>query len=594
MPDHPLLVAVDIGNSRIKLGWFEKSLTSDALPKPIGELTLPAEAWDESLIARTLPWEALGGRWCVASVNRPATKRLITWLNSTVPHKRPSDVRELSHHDLPLAVRVAEPDRVGIDRLLGAVAANRLRDPELPAIVIDLGSAMTFDLVAADGAFLGGAILPGVGMSARRFTTLPISCRRFPMDELAEPPPALGTSTVEAMRSGLYWGAVGAMRELVVRLREALATDEPTTTGLSHRRRRPRSRTVPPGRRHVRSSPGARRHCQRRRRMSEHSEPTVAAILTPTGRGAIASIAIDGPQAAAMVAQLFVPAVSRPFIERPQGDIVYGRWSSSNEDVVACRRNTDRVEIHCHGGVAASRAILDSLVAAGCIAVSWQDFVARDERDRIRAAARVALAECRTQRSAAILLDQYRGALAHAIREIDSVLEHRQTTAAVQSLELLLSRSRLGLHLASPWQVVIAGPPNVGKSSLINALVGYERAIVFDQPGTTRDVVTALTAFDGWPVELSDTAGLRESRDPLELAGVAKAQQQLQQADLILLVFDRLQPWTRRPTSARRSMARRTRCPQQARSVFGSVVQRLSNSAAAWHRCKRLDRPTAV
>ncbi len=134
-------------------------------------------------------------------------------------------MRELSHHDLPLAVRVPEPDRVGIDRLLGAVAANRLRDRERPAIVIDLGSAMTFDLISADGAFLGGAILPGVGMSARALHDFTDRLPQIPMDELAEPPPPLGTSTGEAMRSGLYWGAVGAMRELIVRLRDALGTD---------------------------------------------------------------------------------------------------------------------------------------------------------------------------------------------------------------------------------------------------------------------------------------------------------------------------------------------------------------------------------
>ncbi len=279
--------------------------------------------------------------------------------------------------------------------------------------------------------------------------------------------------------------------------------------------------------------------------MREPTKSTVAAILTPTGRGAIATIAIDGPDAAGIVEKLFVPATSRPFIARPHGDIVYGRWSSSNEDLIVCRRDTDRVEVHCHGGVAASRAIIDSLVAAGCASLSWQEFVAREESNRIRVAARVALAECRTPRTAEILLDQYQGALAQAICEIDSLLERRHTDVARQSLELLISRSRLGLHLAAPWQVVIAGPPNVGKSSLINAVLGYERAIVFDQPGTTRDVVTALTAFDGWPVEICDTAGLGDSRDPLELAGISKAHQQLDRADLIVLVFDRSQSWTR-------------------------------------------------
>ena len=81
-----------------------------------------------------------------------------------------------------------------------------------------------------------------------------------------------------------------------------------------------------------------------------------------------------------------------------------------------------------------------------------------------------------------------------------------------------------GRHLLTPFDVVLAGPANVGKSSLINALVGYNRAIVYDAPGTTRDVITAETAIDGWPVTLSDTAGLRDSDDPLEMAGVQTAQ----------------------------------------------------------------------
>jgi tRNA modification GTPase len=278
--------------------------------------------------------------------------------------------------------------------------------------------------------------------------------------------------------------------------------------------------------------------------MSEPHPPTVAAILTPRGRGAIATVAVAGPQATSIVEQLFAPATPRQLTERPLRDILYGRWLSTSEEIVVSRTEHDRVEIHCHGGVAASKAIIDSLVAAGCTAISWQDFVAREEPNRIRAAAHITLADCRTRRTATILLDQYNGALESAIRHIESLLVNQQTNDAIQAVELLLSRARLGLHLASPWQVVIAGPPNAGKSTLINALLGYERAIVFDQPGTTRDVVTALAAFDGWPVELSDTAGLRESRDPLELAGVEKAQEQLRQADLILLVFDSSQPWS--------------------------------------------------
>jgi tRNA modification GTPase len=107
---------------------------------------------------------------------------------------------------------------------------------------------------------------------------------------------------------------------------------------------------------------------------------------------------------------------------------------------------------------------------------------------------------------------------------------------AAQTLDVLLAHRDVGLHLTTPWQVVLTGPPNVGKSSLINALMGFQRAIVSPTPGTTRDVVTATTAIDGWPVQLADTAGLRETRDELEAAGVELARVALSKADLVIVV----------------------------------------------------------
>jgi tRNA modification GTPase len=92
--------------------------------------------------------------------------------------------------------------------------------------------------------------------------------------------------------------------------------------------------------------------------------------------------------------------------------------------------------------------------------------------------------------------------------------------------------------LTEPFRVVLTGRPNVGKSSLINALVGFQRSIVFDQPGTTRDVVTAETAWDGWPVLLADTAGLRANAEGLEAHGIDLAHKQIEQADLVLIVLD--------------------------------------------------------
>ena len=90
--------------------------------------------------------------------------------------------------------------------------------------------------------------------------------------------------------------------------------------------------------------------------------------------------------------------------------------------------------------------------------------------------------------------------------------------------------------------MVIAGRPNVGKSRLLNALAGYQRAIVDPTPGTTRDLVTALTAFDGWPVELVDTAGVRETDNAIERSGIDRTLRQTETADLVLKVLDRSEP----------------------------------------------------
>ncbi|MFZ5833296.1 MAG: type III pantothenate kinase, partial [Planctomycetota bacterium] len=116
---------------------------------------------------------------------------------------------------LGLKVDLERPDMVGIDRLLDAVAANALRDPARPAVVVDVGSAITVDLVSAAGAFQGGAILPGLGMAARALHEFTDLLPLIEAHELGEPPPVVGPATVPAMRSGLFWGAVGAVRELV-------------------------------------------------------------------------------------------------------------------------------------------------------------------------------------------------------------------------------------------------------------------------------------------------------------------------------------------------------------------------------------------
>ncbi|MEX2138569.1 MAG: type III pantothenate kinase [Pirellulales bacterium] len=234
----PPLIAVDIGNSRIKVGRFAGERDQAGLPIPSHVLELSASSFDPASLTDSFAAAQAGtgttAEWWIASVNRAPTEQLTAWLkerafdefDSSKRHERGASVGSsersgyclLKHLDLPLAVELPQPDRVGIDRLLGAVAANQVRAAGRAAVVVGVGTAITVDLVSPAGAFLGGAILPGIGISARAMHDFTDRLPLVTMEELADPPPALGTSTIEAMRSGLYWGALGAMKELIARL----------------------------------------------------------------------------------------------------------------------------------------------------------------------------------------------------------------------------------------------------------------------------------------------------------------------------------------------------------------------------------------
>ena len=238
--------------------------------------------------------------------------------------------------------------------------------------------------------------------------------------------------------------------------------------------------------------------------------------LTPPGRGAIATLPIGARRDRG--GAVAVPRPQRPAAGRlPPDRLAVGRFGGDRgEEVVVRRRADDAVELHCHGGLAAVAMIEEALVAAGCQSVAWRDWAAGRHADPIARRRLSALADARTQRTAAILLDQYHGALSRAMDEIRQAIDRGRHDAARQQIDALLARADLGRHLVQPWRVVLAGRVNVGKSSLINALAGYGRSIVHPSPGTTRDAVTVTTAIDGWPVELCDTAGLRSGGDAVE------------------------------------------------------------------------------
>lgn len=272
-----------------------------------------------------------------------------------------------------------------------------------------------------------------------------------------------------------------------------------------------------------------------------------ASLLTPPGRGAVAVIRVhdaalsESTRLTQAIDSCFAAVNGRAIRDQPSSRLCYGHWETDDtrEDVVVCRTDTTTVEISCHGGRVAVDRVLGSLKHAGASVVDWQtqQEVMSSGPDAETANA---LSQATTARAAAVLLDQASGTLKDAFTRMLSL---DADELAIQ-IDHLLAQARFGLHLTEPWRVVLAGRPNVGKSTLINALLGYTRAIVFDQPGTTRDVVTGQTAFDGWPFELADTAGIRITTDELERAGIDRARRTLETADLVCLLLDTSQAAT--------------------------------------------------
>ena len=262
---------------------------------------------------------------------------------------------------------------------------------------------------------------------------------------------------------------------------------------------------------------------------------TRVGVLTPPGTGAIATVAVAGPGAWAAMRSLFRPA-GQPLLDAPDvGGVWFGKLGegAADEVVVAVRQADPEllVEIHCHGGRQVVRWVVDRFVSCGCVEVSVWNLVKPTRCDGWACDDRALepLSRAPTLRTASILLDQYHGAFARAVAD----------PAALTSLA---DYAGVGRHLTAPWTVVVTGPPNVGKSSLINALAGYQRSAVAPVAGTTRDALTVSVALDGWPLTLTDTAGLRDAPDALEAAGIDLARAAVGTADLVVWVLDLTTP----------------------------------------------------
>lgn len=267
----------------------------------------------------------------------------------------------------------------------------------------------------------------------------------------------------------------------------------------------------------------------------------VIALLTPPGKAGIATLGLQGQGTWSALASLFRRPRNKALPALEAGQLFFGRLGESDSlaDEVVLAVTHLRAEIHCHGGREVVNLILELFQAKGFQVVSWQDL--EDQAGNQRTHLEDLLVQAPTLRTANILLDQVMGATDRFLARLAALSAQKMEKEAAQARQRFIRWESLGAHLVQPWKVVVAGAPNVGKSSLVNAIAGYERSIVSPIPGTTRDVVSATLAIDGWPVELLDTAGLREHGDLLEEAGMNRAQEAAAQANLVLWVMDATQ-----------------------------------------------------
>ena len=316
------------------------------------------------------------------------------------------------------------------------------------------------------------------------------------------------------------------------------------------------------------------------------AEDTISAIVTAPGEAGVGIVRVSGPLAQTVGEALFRSASGRKLADLPSHYASYGKVVNPADDAVVDEvlllvmraphsyTREDVVEIQCHGSHVSLRRILALTLSCGARLAEPGEFTKRaflnGRLDLTQAEAVMDVIRAKTEASLRLAVRHLEGGLAAAIRaeresllaliaHIEALLDFPEeeieevsarqaaegAALAAANLQRLLDTADQGKVLREGLATVILGKPNVGKSSLLNALVRTQRAIVTDVPGTTRDVIEEYVNLRGVPLRIIDTAGIRETEDVVEKLGVERSRQMLQQADLVLVLLD-----TSRPLSA--------------------------------------------
>jgi tRNA modification GTPase len=314
-------------------------------------------------------------------------------------------------------------------------------------------------------------------------------------------------------------------------------------------------------------------------------DDTIAAIATPIGEGGLAVIRISGTQSLEIADRIFSPAGKNSLKPSAAAShtIQFGHvvrdGKAIDEVLVAVLRaprtftREDIVEITCHGGVLPAKMVLDAALASGARLAEPGEFTRRaflnGRIDLAQAEAVVDLIHSRTELALRAANEQLAGKLSQRINDlrddllktlahVEAYIDFPEEDIAEETKSQLLSRLERGvafmdelLRTANEGQILrrgiraaIIGRPNAGKSSLLNQLLGHDRAIVSPIPGTTRDTIEETANIRGLPVVFIDTAGLREARDEIEVEGIRRSHESLQKAEFVLHVFDVSEPLT--------------------------------------------------